>query len=127
MFLNRFRQTKVAGDLQSTVARVVDPAVVPRNPVSPLKGRAIGISLLVGLILGLMLAFLLEYLDNTVKNSDDVELKLRLPLLGILGKLKSEDSSNFQRKLLSDSHSVFAESVRTIRTSVLMSALDNPH
>ncbi len=130
MFLNRFRQTKAAGDLQSTVARIVDPAVVPRYAVSPRKAQAIGLAAIVGLVLGIMLAFLLEYLDNTVKSSDDVEVKLRLPLLGILGRLKADKgaaSGNLQRALLSDTHSVFAESVRTIRTSVLMSALDNPH
>src|SRR6185436_19251093 len=81
--------------------------------------------LVVGLILGLMLAFLLEYLDNTVKNGDDVEQKLGLPMIGVLQRLGKK--VDLRRAVLTDSRSNFAESVRTIRTSVMMSDLDNPH
>ncbi len=128
MFMTRARETNVAGDLQSTVARVVDPAVVPRVAVSPRKGLAISVALAVGLVLGTLLAFLLEYLDNTVKSSEDVEQKLGLPLLGILQRLRtSAKDETLQRAVLADSKSVFSEAVRTIRTSVMMSALDAPH
>ena len=83
MFLNRFRETTVARDMRSTIARTIDPAVVPDLPVRPNKKRTLIIAVIFGLMLGGMLAFLLEYLDNTVKNSDDVEHKLGLPLLGV--------------------------------------------
>ncbi len=128
MFLNRFRETNAAGDLQSTVARVVDPAMVQGGPVSPNKGRAIAIALLAGSILGIMLAFLLEYLDNTVKNSDDVEIKLGLSLLGILERVKTtRKGQELWRMFLQEKTSSFSEAVRTMRTGVMMSALDNPH
>ena len=127
MFLNRFRETNVTGDLQSTVARVVDPAMAG-SPVSPRTGMAITAALLAGSILGIMLAFLLEYLDNTVKNSDDVEYKLGLPLLGILERIKvTRKGQELRRTFLRDKTSVFSEAVRTLRTGVMMSSLDNPH
>jgi capsular exopolysaccharide synthesis family protein len=128
MFLNRFRETTVARDMRSTIARMIDPATVPDFPVRPNKKRTLMIAVIFGLMLGGMLAFLLEYLDNTVKNSDDVEHKLGLPLLGVLQRVRgwSKDAV-VGRAVISDSQSVFAESVRTLRTSVLMSALDDPH
>ena len=126
MFLNRFRETNVGTDLQSTAARVVDYAIVPNTPVKPEKGKALLIALLAGLTLGGMLAFLLEYLDNTVKNSEDVESKLGVPLLGVLQKLK-KGGDQLHHAVLADSQSMFSESVRTVRTSVMMAALDNPH
>lgn len=58
---------------------MVDPAVVSAGPYSPRKLRIIGIAAVVGLILGIMLALLLEYLDNTIKNAEDVDTKLRHP------------------------------------------------
>lgn len=128
MFLNRFRETTVARDMRSTIARTIDPAVVPDTPVRPNKKRTLIIAIVLGLMLGGMLAFLLEYLDNTVKNSDDVEHKLGLPLLGVLQKVRGWSKDDVVgRAVISDTQSVFAESVRTLRTSVLMSALDDPH
>ena len=128
MFLNRFRETTVARDMRSTIARMIDPATVPDFPVRPNKKRTLIIAVIFGLMLGGMLAFLLEYLDNTVKNSDDVEHKLGLPLLGVLQKVRGWSKDTVVgRAVISDSQSVFAESVRTLRTSVLMSALDDPH
>ena len=128
MFLNRFRETTVARDMRSTIARMIDPAIVPNAQIRPNKKRTILIAVVLGLLLGAMVAFLLEYLDNTIKSSDDVEQKLGLPLLGVLQKLKRASRDEpLARRVLADSQSVFAESIRTLRTSVLMSALDDPH
>ena len=45
--------------------------------------------LVVGLMAGVGLAFLLEYLDNTVKNEQDIEKILGLPVLGTIAKIDS--------------------------------------
>lgn len=128
MFLNRFRETTVARDMRSTIARVTDPAVEPDFPIRPKKRQTILMALILGLGLGILTALLLEFLDNTVKNSDDVEHRLGLPLLGILERLRGSSKDELvSRAVVSDSHSIFSESVRTLRTSVLMSALDDPH
>ncbi|KZO00012.1 YveK family protein [Pseudobacillus badius] len=51
-------------------------------PVKPKPVLNIVIALVVGLMGGIALAFLLEYMDNTVKNEQDVEKLLDLPVLG---------------------------------------------
>ena len=129
MFTTRMKETNVAGDLQSPIARVVDPAVVISTPYTPQKLRIIGIAAVVGLLLGIMLALLIEYLDNTIKNSEDVDIKLHRPLLGMLPRLKGKITpGDLQTAFLSaDKENGFSEAIRTMRTGVLLSAIDAPH
>ena len=128
MFFSRFKETSAAGDMQSTIARVIDPAIVPVTPVRPLKTHIVLTSLFMGLVLSIMMAFLLEHLDNTVRTSTDVETKLEAPLLGLLPWIRGKHGKfELQRVFLEDTEHAFIEAVRTLRTGVLMSALDSPH
>lgn len=129
MFVNRLKETSVAGDLQSTVARVVDPAIVPSIPYAPKKAQIVGIAAAIALILAAMLALLLDRLTNTLNSTSDVEGRLGMPALGVLQKVKGFAKKGFISEVafFQDTQSTFAEAVRTVRTSVLMSALDEPH
>ena len=129
LFVSRAKETGImGGDMQSTVARVVDPAVVPGGPIKPNKNRIIVISLLIGAMLGMALALLLEYLDNTVRSGEDVASKLDAPMLGMLPWVSGRHKKfELQRGFLENFNPAFTESVRTLRTGVLMSALDHPH
>lgn len=128
LFVNRAKETGATSDLQSSIARVVDSAIVPTSPVKPRKTLIISISLFVGLMLGVVLALLLEYLDNTVRSGEDVANKLEVPLLGILPWVSGRHSKfELQRGFLKNFNPAFSEAVRTLRTGILMSALDDPH
>lgn len=128
MFTTRMKETNVAGDLQSPIARVVDPAVVRAAPYSPKKARIIGIAAVVGLILGIMLALLLEYLDNTIKTAEDVDTKLRQSMLGQLPRIKGKvEAGDLQIAFIKDKDPGFSEEIRSIRTGVMLSSIDAPH
>ncbi|MCX7166520.1 MAG: polysaccharide biosynthesis tyrosine autokinase [Rhodocyclales bacterium] len=128
MFTTRMKETNVAGDLQSPIARVVDPAVVSSSAYSPKKFRIIGIASVVGLILGIMLALLLEYLDNTIKSAEDVDTKLRESLLGQLPRIKGKiETGDLQIAFVKDKDPGFSEAIRSIRTGVMLSSIDAPH
>jgi capsular polysaccharide biosynthesis protein len=71
-------------------AEVTDNA----SPVKPQPLLNIAIAMVVGLMAGVGLAFLLEYFDNTIKNEQDVEKHLELPVLGVISII---DDTNFQR------------------------------
>jgi succinoglycan biosynthesis transport protein ExoP len=128
MFIKRSKETNVGGDLQTTVARVVDYAVKPNLPIKPKKSMIIGIALVVGLAVGVMLALLLELLDNTLKNSEDVEVRLKQPLLTIMPMLSKTDAERkvSGRIVLDSPNSLYAEAIRTARTGVLLSSVDMP-
>ena len=129
MFVNRLKETSAAGDLQSTVARVIDPANVPSSAFAPNRIQIVSIAAAVTLILAAMLALLLDRLANTLNSTTDVENRLGVPALGVLQKIKGFMKKGFVSELafFNDTQSTFSEAVRTVRTSVLMSSLDDPH
>lgn len=128
-FLQRFNETNATDGLTAANARVVDPAVVPVLPAKPNKKLVVVLALAVSLMLGVMIAFLIESMNNTIQTSDDVERKLGATLLGVLPLLGTKRANPHMTysAYISDPQSRFSESVRTIRTGVVLSALDNPH
>lgn len=128
MFINRSKETNVGSDLQTTVARVVDAAAVPNQPIKPKKLLIIGVAFVLGLLVGVMLALLLELLDNTLKTSEDVETYLKQPLLSIMPMLAKKDTDRKRsgRLVLDSPNSLYSEAIRTARTGVLLSSVDMP-
>lgn len=59
-------------------------------PVKPKPLLNMAIAFVVGMMTGVGLAFLLEYLDNTIKNEQDVEKLLELPVLGVVTTIDEE-------------------------------------
>ncbi len=130
LFFNRLRETKETGDLQSANARFIDRAYKPTTPIKPKKQLIITTAFFVSLVIGILLAFLIEHLDNSFKDASDLENKLGVPLLGLVPFIKTArkgDKLNFSDIFLKDSQSSFGESIRTVRTGVLLSSLDFPH
>ena len=128
-FVQRFNETNATGDLNTANARIVDPAVVPVLPAKPKKKLIVVAALIASLMAGVVFAFLLEALNNTLQTPEDVENKLSTTLLGILPLLKEtkQNPNPSYAEFLAENQSSFAESVRTIRTGIVLSALDNPH
>jgi polysaccharide biosynthesis transport protein len=129
VFQNRYKETAASGGVQSANARLIEAALPNGTQVYPNKRRSALIGLLIGLALGIALALVLDHLDNTLKGADDVERRLGLPVLGLVPRLpdSAEAAEAPIRYFASHPHSSFAEAVRTIRTGVLLSAVDQEH
>lgn len=126
-FLSRFQEANVSEEYDASNVQIIDAAKVPDEPYKPNKPRFVLIALVLGLFLGLLFAFLREHLDNTFKTTEDLELKLKLPTLGIVPAVKlSKISSPPHRQVLNDPRSLFAENINTIRTGLLFANIDNP-
>ncbi|HZJ95937.1 MAG TPA: polysaccharide biosynthesis tyrosine autokinase [Thiopseudomonas sp.] len=126
-FLTRLKETAATSDMDSVNARVVDTATVPRAPIKPKKALIVVLATFLAGLVGVGLTLLLEMLNNTFKSIDDVENKLNLPVLGILPLIKKKDRQQMAHLFESDTDKSFSESIRTIRTSVVLSGMDNPH
>ncbi|GAE95232.1 tyrosine-protein kinase transmembrane modulator EpsC [Gracilibacillus boraciitolerans JCM 21714] len=61
------------------------------SQISPNPMLNIMIAMVLGAMVGVGLSFLLEYLDNTVKNEQDIETKLQLPILGVVSHIDEQD------------------------------------
>ena len=129
-FFTRLSETSATGDLSTANARLADPAVVPLRPSAPRKGLITAVAFVLALMMGVVLAFLADMLDNTIKSPQDIEQRLGTSLLGILPMLpearKDPDGKLAYAWFLKHNKSNYAEAVRTIRTSLLLSNLDNP-
>lgn len=126
-FLTRLKETAATSDLETVNARVVDKATVPIIPVKPKKPLIVLLATFLAGLVGVGLSLLLEMLNNTFKGTDDVENKLNLPVLGILPLVKKKQRKEVAHLFEADSNKAFSESIRSIRTSMVLSALDKPH
>lgn len=126
-FMNRLKETAATSDLETANARIVDEAIVPTEPVKPKKTLIVAIAGLLALFVGVGLSLLLEALNNTFKSTEDVEAKLNLPVMGILPLVKGKERKQIARLFSTNTDKSFAESVRTIRTSLVLSSIDDAH
>jgi capsular exopolysaccharide synthesis family protein len=116
---------------------VVDYAAIPKGPVGPRRMQAVLLAIVLAIAFGIALALFLEYLDDTVKDSRDVETGLRLPSLAIIpiaGKarqrflpitraLQRTNGHGVSPELLitNTGSTVQAEAYKHLRTSILLS------
>lgn len=124
-FLSRYRETRAAGDTQSNVvARIIDPAVAPDRAYKPRKQQIVAMGFMIGMLLAVMGALLRERVDSTVKSGEEVETKLALPTVAVLPRLDGGQQEAAGRHYLEQPKSIFSEAIRTARTSILLSSVD---
>ncbi len=126
-FQNQQKETDQLTDFRTTNARVVEQATPSGAPISPDTKRSIAGAAILGLLLSVLLAFVLEHLDSTIKTAEDVEKHLQLPVLGLVPQLKLAKDENAMLYFLNHSKTAFSESIRTVRTGILLSTLDKQH
>lgn len=127
MFLKRMKETDIAIDIRSSNIYISDPAIVSFSPVKPKKSTIMQLAALVGLIGGIGLAFFLDYMDSSFKSPDDIAHYLPgVAFLGFLPVYRQEKKNLGGVDLAAHEapYSIFAEHIRSIRTSLLLSAAD---
>ncbi|MDN3019171.1 Wzz/FepE/Etk N-terminal domain-containing protein [Paenibacillus sp. BSR1-1] len=68
------------------------------SPIKPRKLLNVAIAIVVGLMAGVGLAFLLEYFNNTIKNEQDIEKILELPILGIIATIDDQKIEELKKR-----------------------------
>ncbi|GEB71099.1 MULTISPECIES: GumC family protein [Pseudoalteromonas] len=127
-FLSRSKETEVTSDFSSAAARFTDQAYAPNSPSKPNKKLIIILAFVVSFGFAAVMSFVFDALNDTVKTKSDVESKLAQRMLGLLPYVKIPRKSHFPiHAYLDDNFRRFAESVRTFRTSLLLTQLDREH
>jgi capsular exopolysaccharide synthesis family protein len=92
--------------------RVVEPAVIPVNPVSLNKVKNALLGIVVGLVLGLVLTLLVELQDDTIRTIEDAKELRHIGLIGLVPAF-----GRTKRPLIStkDANDPLCESYRRIR------------
>ncbi len=122
IFLKATKETDVAAGMRSGNVYLGDPAVPAVAPVRPRKTLNAMLGVLMGLLSGIALAFVAEARDRSFKKADDVERYI--PGLAVLGSIPLAPKADLAQSALvptAQPLSPISESVRAIRTSVLLS------
>lgn len=125
-FLTRFKQVGEQQDMQIPDSRVIARAETPVKPYFPNPVIFMEIGLLLGLTVGFVVALLLEYLDRGIRSLSAAEKRYGVSGLGIVPIADTKIGQLPTDYLLEKPMSVYAESIRSIRTAVHFSNVDSP-
>ncbi|MGB3726617.1 MAG: exopolysaccharide transport family protein, partial [Glaciecola sp.] len=124
-FFTRLKETDQLGGFESANARVLDLALPPSMPSKPRKVLIIAAAFVLSFGFGVVLSLLLDALNSGMRSVDDVERKLGQRMLGIIPWQPHKKKENLAlRHFFDPSHHLFAESVRTLRTSLQLLNID---
>jgi capsular exopolysaccharide synthesis family protein len=126
--LVRFKETSEQQGLQQADARIISRADAPVRPSFPNESIFLLLALTGALGLALLFAFAAEKIDNGFRSSDQVEALLGLPTIAMLPALRSLGikGSQPEQYVTDKPSSSMAEAVRMLRTSLLLSSVDQP-
>ena len=125
-FFSRSKETEVTSDFDSAVARFTDRAYRPSRPSKPNKPLIVILAFVASLGLGVVFAFVIEALNDTFKSARDVENKLSQRMLGMLPLVAGKKGAPMDlHHYFSADGKKFAESVRTLRTSFVLTQLNS--
>lgn len=130
----RLRTAGIQAGLESLEVDVVDQAVPPTYPTMQAKSTILIVALLISGMIGVGLAFLMESLDTGLRSIAEIEAITELPSLAIIPRARRSGAeagaslSAAERNLtvLTQPKSQFAEAIRSLRTSLLLSRAGHP-
>lgn len=97
----RHGQSEVSKQMEvqdkATTFRIVDPAIMPINPVSPNRVNIILMGIGAGLVIAFCFLMLLDHLDQSVKSVDALK-SFGLPILAIIPKMQNPTEILLQKK-----------------------------
>ncbi len=111
-------------------AKPIDAAEVALTPLSSNLTRNVALVAIVALMIAIGILLLLEMLDTTIKTEDDINKRLGLTVLGkipsFLGGKDDKKNTNIPLiKAYSVMEGYVREAVKTLRTNILYSGIDN--
>ena len=124
-FLTRLKETTVQRGLQQADSRVLSDAI-PGEKVAPRTSLILALSLVLGVMAGATVVQVRQFLHNTFRTAEDIEAATGLPVLGQIPKMPIKARDNLIGYLRDKPTSAAAEAIRNLRTSILLSDIDNP-
>ena len=124
--LKRLKEAGILEGLHSSNVTVVDLASTPARPSKPQVPLYLALGAGFGLFLGCCAALLVDAVDNKIQAAEEIEA-LQIPLLGIAPHIEAVKAG--PRAILLDSRNsdtAFGESVRRLRSGLLISRSGTP-
>ena len=99
-------------------ARIIDNASESPEPSRPRIALNLAVGAIAGLVLGAGLVFLVAFFDDRIKSAYDIESEVGLPLLGIVPRIRSQNSSEKALAVASNIDRQVTESFRSIYSAL---------
>lgn len=139
---NRLQEARILEAVDDASVRVVDPAILPTEPVKPRRLLNLLLGLVLGGMLGVGIAFLREYLDETVHTREDVQAATQgAAVLGMIPRIRDAVGSGrtstrapagatgeLNARLVAgrDPRNPVSEAYRALRTNLTFANPDHP-
>lgn len=125
-FLGRLKETSVQKGTQQADSRLLSRAVVPTRALTPKKPLILVLSALLGIFAGTAFVLLREMRQTGIRTAEDLEALTGLTVMGQIPIIPARRRSNVLKYLVDRPNSAAAEAIRNLRTSLLLSNIDNP-
>lgn len=125
-FLSRLKETSAQQGIQQADSRILSDAVIPRVPSEPKKSRIVALSGILGIMLGVGVVLLRASRRNGFQTASDLEKHTGVTVVGQIPVIPARRRMKVLDYLIAKPASAAAEAVRDLRTSVMLSDLDNP-
>ena len=122
-FLGRLKQTSVQQGVHSADSRMLSTAVVDWRPAAPRKTRIVMLFAFMGMVLGAFAVLRREMRKSGARSAQELEQATGYSVLAQIPKVKVT-RKNMLKHLVRKHSSAMAEAVRDLRTSVLLSHID---
>jgi capsular exopolysaccharide synthesis family protein len=127
-FMARAKEIGSQGSYQEADAQVISKAEIPLVASFPKKTILLGISFFGSLFLGVLIAFALEMLDRGFRSTEQIEQAMGVAPLGLIPSLTGlrNIGKTPEDYVIEKPTSAFSESIRSLRTSLMLSDVDHP-
>ena len=122
LLLQSYEQVRLAEAQSTSNVIQVEPAIPPEDPIRPRTFMNTLLAAVVGLFLAIGGVFLIEALDDTLRNPDDVQRELDLPVLGLIA---SHESDGSKPVTVLEPRSQVSEAFRSLRTNIQFTSVDS--
>ncbi|MDD3053140.1 MAG: polysaccharide biosynthesis tyrosine autokinase [Endomicrobiaceae bacterium] len=116
---------ELSGQFSGNNIRIIDEAIVAQGPYKPNKIINLAIGLAGGFVFGLLIVFFLEFVDKSIKSSEDLKDKLKLPFLGFIPMDKNKKVKSEYEIMIKEGNFLMAEQVRNVRTMLNFALSDD--
>lgn len=123
-FLTRLKETSAQEGIQKADSRLLSNSVVPEHASAPKKAQILSLAMILGAMIGSGLVLLREFRTNTFRTATDLEQHTGYTVIGQIPKIPARHRMDTLTYLSEKPTSAAAESIRNLRTSLMLSNLD---
>lgn len=123
--LSSYESVRLARLVNTPNVVQVELATPANSPVRPRPLTNLGLGMAIGLLAAAAFVTLVEYLDDTVKNSEDIQRLMNIPVLGYIAEMRDRNADS-KVYVAAEPRSPVSEAFRSLRTNLEFAGVDWP-